>query len=169
MLEAMGDLVMIQCVATAKHKQKRASVQKENRIPSTKPSSRVSSPGSLKELFAQRDAAKPVLKKKVGLLIGSVPEQPCHPLGCKPILANGFQADGNTSGRRMFDRKVNARHAELIKAFCDSAPWIPALNEAPDGWHKYLEDDLLICSEGEFWNTLYSFDARKASTEERQR
>jgi hypothetical protein len=64
MLGPMGDFVMTHSVATAKHKQKRASIQKENRIPSTKPSSRVNSPASLKKLFAQRDAAKPGSKEE---------------------------------------------------------------------------------------------------------
>ena len=56
----------------------------------------------------------------------------------------------------MFDRKVNAHHAELIKAFFDSSPLVPDLQEAPQGWHKYLEDGLLLCGEGEFWKTLYT-------------
>jgi hypothetical protein len=56
----------------------------------------------------------------------------------------------------MKDRAVNAHHGELIKAFFDSEPWVPDLQEAPDGWHKYLEENLLICGEGEYWKTLYT-------------
>ena len=50
----------------------------------------------------------------------------------------------------MFDRRVNAHHAELIKTFFDSEPFVPDLQEAPGGWHKFLEGNLLICGEGEY-------------------
>jgi len=56
----------------------------------------------------------------------------------------------------MKDRMVTHHHAELIKAFFDSQPWVPDLEEAPAGWHIYLERELLICGEGEFWKTLYT-------------
>jgi hypothetical protein len=56
----------------------------------------------------------------------------------------------------MKDRRANDRHAELIKAFFESQPLVPDLEEAPAGWHKYLEQGVLICGEGEHWKTLYT-------------
>jgi len=56
----------------------------------------------------------------------------------------------------MKDRMVNYRHAQLIKAFFDSQPLVPGLDEAPAGWHIYLDRELLICGEGEFWKTPYT-------------
>jgi hypothetical protein len=57
---------------------------------------------------------------------------------------------------RLKDRQVNEHHAGLIRIFFDSQPWVPDLAEAPDGWHKYLGPNLLICGEGEYWKTLYT-------------
>jgi hypothetical protein len=58
---------------------------------------------------------------------------------------------------RIKDRGLNDQHAELIKGFFDGQPWVPDLEEAPAGWHKYLDKQgLLICGEGEQWKTLYT-------------
>jgi len=60
--------------------------------------------------------------------------------------------------QRMKDRKLQARDADLIKAFFNSdgePPLVPDLAEAPAGWHKYLTHQLLICGESNQWKGNY--------------